>query len=1575
MTAFGKQTIVILAVCCFAGLVFAGMPPLPNGTGSPDAVGLDDSWRMWPDTNASWTGDTLYLPSQVVLSNLPVNMPNGGWNTLDNSKGIPVTLPGSVEQYYWAAFRGGAADGNYLGVSWWWRTFTAPTLQPGQRLIIQFRAARLRAEVYCNGKLCAYNIITEVPFEADVTSAIQQGATTNVLVVRITSPGGNLNWGDWGDINWGTNRVPLSRGICGLDAGITMSVCDAVCVHDIAVLNRPNPQEVWLVSTLTNSGASDYNGPLTLDIMSNSVPMWQGATNIVVPAGGQAIYTNVVIVSNATLWNLTNPVLYTADAAIPGSSASAASTTFGFRWFTPVGIGSNAMLQLNGQRIVLRSAISWGWWVPDGIFPTDALAQKEVVAAQTLGLNCLQFHRNIGHQNVLNYQDQMGLLRYEEPGNGEAVFGVNSDTGVQVAPTDMTGNGGAPTTFQEQYEVEKILGMVRRDRSHPSLVVYCIQNEIQPVLTNSHIFWLLQRIREVDPSRVVVLHSGIGSGNEVMMLPYTTSTNFLAENGSGYSGWKDQHTVGGPGNYQDNLYIDKDNYSHHSASTNEISMWGEMLGVGMPDDHQAIVTWYQTNGVVNTGYDLLLHQQVLAGYNGFLDKWNFRPSFPTASSLFHEIGKKSYFFWQKIMENARMSDANDYLVISGWESTIAENLSGLVDAHRNFRTDPAIIKKAMNPEVLVVRPKRFVLKPGEPANVDVHLINEVGRAGAQSLTVTAFNPDGSVLYNQQKTVTAIGGNVFGQVLATNFIFTATTAGTVRIVGTLQPSGGSGDLLTNETDILIVDPLAGSPVMSHVAVCEASNQIASALSSVFNITPLNSSHLNDVSLDAVVMGLVNSSTWLYQPTSTANSISNTSDHGLFQNQLYGQTGVIGSWYGFTPGNITVELDFAEIFFTAANSRVFDVAINGTTVLTNFDIIQQAGGPNTALTKTFTVNSTNGAITVSFPRISKNNAQIAGLKITDSAGKVTAVAFATSAYTDHNGLVWQALTDSLIPILPVSDSQWQTILNRVSTNGLRLVVWPSAVKETMAVVNKLVAANMLRLGSYAGYTGYLPDNTAPWMGSWYFARQHWLLDNLPTNCVLGWQYQIPHGTGDGGGLLIDSVPGYSLDVMIGYGRQDDATIAVGACVMQCGQGLIVLPAIPRLRNALSITNGGIVTQPVALRLLGNSLRAMPANVLSCPSVLTATPSNNKQVILNWANAFGATSYNLKRATVSGGPYTVIASNVLSTVYTNAGLGNGTYYYVVSAVNAAGESLNSPEATVLVQPVTLCALLAKANGKYVTASGTNLLIASQSAVGTTEQFSKVDLGSGQSALQSIASGLFATLLPNTSNLSANSPTIGLSQTFVMTSLGSGNISINASANGSYVCAENAGASPLVANRSAVGSWETYSMVLLISPTPVGMTASAGDHQVLLNWTDSVGATSYNVKRSLASGGSYAVIATNVTVAAYMDSGLTNGTSYYYVVSAVNGAGQSSNSAQVSARPVSSTIPRLNFGVSSGQIQFTWPQDHTGWSLQVQTNSLVAGLGTNWVTLPNSAVTNQMSFPINPTQDSVFFRLIYAH
>jgi F5/8 type C domain/Fibronectin type III domain len=90
---------------------------------------------------------------------------------------------------------------------------------------------------------------------------------------------------------------------------------------------------------------------------------------------------------------------------------------------------------------------------------------------------------------------------------------------------------------------------------------------------------------------------------------------------------------------------------------------------------------------------------------------------------------------------------------------------------------------------------------------------------------------------------------------------------------------------------------------------------------------------------------------------------------------------------------------------------------------------------------------------------------------------------------------------------------------------------------------------------------------------------------------------------------------------------------------------------------------------------------------------------------------------------------------------------------------------------------------------------------------------------------------------------------------------------------------------------------------PTPTGLTATPGNAQVALSWNSSTGATSYNVKNSTTNGGPYTTI-TNVTTTSYTDTGLVNGTTYYFVVSALNAAGESTNSSQVSATPTSSTL-----------------------------------------------------------------------
>jgi hypothetical protein len=175
---------------------------------------------------------------------------------------------------------------------------------------------------------------------------------------------------------------------------------------------------------------------------------------------------------------------------------------------------------------------------------------------------------------------------------------------------------------------------------------------------------------------------------------------------------------------------------------------------------------------------------------------------------------------------------------------------------------------------------------------------------------------------------------------------------------------------------------------------------------------------------------------------------------------------------------------------------------------------------------------------------------------------------------------------------------------------------------------------------------------------------------------------------------------------------------------------------------------------------------------PTGLAAT-AGNAQVVLGWNASVGATSYNVKRATVTGGPYTPIASGVTSTSHTDTTVINGTtYYYVVSAVNGSGESADSGEVSATPQA------------------------------------------------------------PQT------------------------------------------------------------------PPAPTGLAAtSPTKKKINLTWNASAGATSYNVKRSTVNGGPYTTIAPGVTSTSYTNGGLTSGTTYYYVVSAVNAGGESANSNQASA------------------------------------------------------------------------------
>ncbi|MDW8307760.1 MAG: malectin domain-containing carbohydrate-binding protein [Verrucomicrobiales bacterium] len=87
-------------------------------------------------------------------------------------------------------------------------------------------------------------------------------------------------------------------------------------------------------------------------------------------------------------------------------------------------------------------------------------------------------------------------------------------------------------------------------------------------------------------------------------------------------------------------------------------------------------------------------------------------------------------------------------------------------------------------------------------------------------------------------------------------------------------------------------------------------------------------------------------------------------------------------------------------------------------------------------------------------------------------------------------------------------------------------------------------------------------------------------------------------------------------------------------------------------------------------------IPTNPPAAPTGLTATVGNGR-VTLTWNPVAFANTYRVKRSTVSGGPYTVIASNLVVTTYNDVSFTPGTtYYYRVSAVNALGEGPNSAQ-----------------------------------------------------------------------------------------------------------------------------------------------------------------------------------------------------------------------------------------------------------------------------------------------------------
>jgi len=346
------------------------------------------------------------------------------------------------------------------------------------------------------------------------------------------------------------------------------------------------------------------------------------------------------------------------------------------------------------------------------------------------------------------------------------------------------------------------------------------------------------------------------------------------------------------------------------------------------------------------------------------------------------------------------------------------------------------------------------------------------------------------------------------------------------------------------------------------------------------------------------------------------------------------------------------------------------------------------------------------------------------------------------------------------------------------------------------------------------------------------------------------------------------------------------------------------------------------------------AAQQSVPPAPTNLTAT-AGNAQVSLSWSPSSGATSYSLYRSTAAGGEGTTAVATNITSPYNNTGLTNGTkYWFTVRAINAAGSSAPSNEASAT--PVaagegpfggTAAAIPGTVQSENYDTGGEGVAYHDAEVANQGGQYRTTDGVDVETT--SDAGGGYDIGWNNTGEWQRYTVNVSTAGAYTVTF----RVANGTTANGTFHL-QNAGGTNLSGTVTVTpsGGWQTWKnvtanvtlpagqQILQLSddggnyninfmtfasaggtapPAPTNLTATAGNAQVGLTWTGSTGATSYTVLRGTATGQETTTVTSGLTGTSYTNTGLTNGTKYFYTVKAVNANGTSGASNEASATP----------------------------------------------------------------------------
>jgi hypothetical protein len=382
----------------------------------------------------------------------------------------------------------------YHGVAWYWRAFETPVnAHPNGRHILRFWAVDYLAEVWVNGVAVGGHEGGESPFELDVTDAVNpQGQ--NMLAVRVLNPTEEPIDGIVLKETPHRNKVVSYWAGASFDQGgimdsVELLAVPAVRIEDLFV--RANAASGVVRAEINLRNATEKTAPVIVDF--TIAPAREGTSlsrlqQRVESAPGDTLAGIELKVENPHCWDLNDPYLYRVTVRMtldnPSGSSEERSARCGFRDFR----FERGYFRLNGRRIFLRSSHT-GNHCPLGLqLPHDPdLIRRDLLNVKVMGFNAIRFIAGVGARYQLDLCDEIGLLVYEEP----------------YAAWCLEDSPHMAKRFDES-----LLGMVRRDRNHPSIVVWGLLNETPDGPVFRHAASMLPSLRALDDTRMVLLNSG-----------------------------------------------------------------------------------------------------------------------------------------------------------------------------------------------------------------------------------------------------------------------------------------------------------------------------------------------------------------------------------------------------------------------------------------------------------------------------------------------------------------------------------------------------------------------------------------------------------------------------------------------------------------------------------------------------------------------------------------------------------------------------------------------------------------------------------------------------------------------------------------------------------------------------------------------------------------------------------------------------------------------------------------------------------------------------------------------------------